>query len=127
MGDYISIYDIQRAVADQATVPIYYDSRIAVDLYNAIIALRPDWASAPEDDAEKGKHCEVNVVMTGSVDDGPEWQPLLLAGQEHILARDSSKPRWQQGGTELSRAFALRAAETERLPATWPRTHASMS
>jgi len=28
-GDYISIYDIQRAVADQATVPIYYESRIA--------------------------------------------------------------------------------------------------
>ena len=27
-GDYISIYDIQRAVADEATVPIYYDSRI---------------------------------------------------------------------------------------------------
>jgi type I restriction enzyme R subunit len=28
-GDYISIYDIQRAVADGATVPIYYESRIA--------------------------------------------------------------------------------------------------
>ena len=28
-GDYISIYDIQRAVEDKATVPIYYESRIA--------------------------------------------------------------------------------------------------
>jgi type I restriction enzyme R subunit len=28
-GEYISIYDIQRAVADQATVPIYYETRIA--------------------------------------------------------------------------------------------------
>ena len=28
-GDYISIYDIQRAVADGATVPIYYESRLA--------------------------------------------------------------------------------------------------
>lgn len=28
-GDYIPIYDIQRAVADQATVPIYYESRLA--------------------------------------------------------------------------------------------------
>ncbi len=28
-GDYISIYDIQRAVADKATVPIYYESRLA--------------------------------------------------------------------------------------------------
>ena len=28
-GDYISIYDIQRAVEDEATVPIYYESRLA--------------------------------------------------------------------------------------------------
>jgi hypothetical protein len=28
-GDYISIYDIQRAVADKATVAIYYESRAA--------------------------------------------------------------------------------------------------
>ncbi len=158
-GDYISIYDIQRAVADKATVPIYYESRIAklglnaaalpkidaefdeitegeeqtsreklktkwaaleamvgdpkrialiaadlvthfekrveamdgkamivcmsrricVDLYDALIKLRPDWASAKDDDAEteKGKDCVVKVVMTGSADDGPEWQPHI--------------------------------------------------
>ncbi len=142
-GDYISIYDIQRAVADKATVPIYYESRISklslnaaelpkldaefeeitegeeltkkeklktkwaalealvgdpkrialvaadlvahfekrleamdgkamivcmsrricVDLYNALIKLRPEW------EAETLK-----VVMTGSAEDGPEWQ-----------------------------------------------------
>ena len=28
-GEYISVYDIQRAVADNATVPIYYESRLA--------------------------------------------------------------------------------------------------
>ena len=28
-GEYISIYDIQRAVDDRATVPIYYESRLA--------------------------------------------------------------------------------------------------
>jgi type I restriction enzyme, R subunit len=28
-GDYISIYDIQRAIIDGATVPIYYESRLA--------------------------------------------------------------------------------------------------
>ena len=28
-GDYISIYDIQRAVEDNATVPIYYENRLA--------------------------------------------------------------------------------------------------
>ena len=28
-GDYVSVYDIQQSVADGATVPIYYESRIA--------------------------------------------------------------------------------------------------
>ena len=28
-GDYIGVYDIQRAVEDGATVPIYYESRLA--------------------------------------------------------------------------------------------------
>ena len=28
-GDYISIYDIERSIADGATVPIYYESRLA--------------------------------------------------------------------------------------------------
>ncbi|MCL5059276.1 MAG: type I restriction endonuclease subunit R [Candidatus Thermoplasmatota archaeon] len=158
-GDYISIYDIQRAVADKATVPIYYESRIAklalnqaalpqideefdeitegeeedkkqklkskwaalealvgdpkrialvaadlvqhyerrleamdgkamvvcmsrricLDLYKAIIKLRPDWASAKDDDieAEKKQACVVKIVMTGSADDDPDWQPHI--------------------------------------------------
>jgi type I restriction enzyme R subunit len=163
-GDYISIYDIQRAVADKATVPIYYESRISklslnaaempkldaefeeitegeeltrkeklktkwaalealvgdpkrialvaadivahfekrleamdgkamvvcmsrricVDLYNALVALRPEWGSAKDDDpeTEKGKACVVKVVMTGSADDGPEWQPHIRSKEK---------------------------------------------
>ena len=163
-GDYISIYDIQRAVADKATVPIYYESRISklslnaaalpkldaefeeitegeeltkkeklktkwaalealvgdpkrialiaadlvahfekrveamegkgmivcmsrricVDLYAALIALRPEWASAKDDDteAEKGKGCVVKVVMTGSAEDGPDWQPHIRSKEK---------------------------------------------
>ncbi len=152
-GDYISIYDIQRAVADKATVPIYYESRISklslnaaelpkideefeeitegeeltkkeklktkwaalealvgdpkrialvaadlvahfekrveamdgkamivcmsrricVDLYNALIKLRPEW------EAETLK-----VVMTGSAEDGPDWQ-------KHIRSKDARR------------------------------------
>ncbi len=43
-GDYIDIYDIQRAVEDGATVPIYYESRLAR------IALDPE--DVPQIDAE---------------------------------------------------------------------------
>jgi type I restriction enzyme R subunit len=177
-GDYISIYDIQRAVADQATVPIYYESRIAklglnaaalpkidtefaeiteaeeetsreklktkwaalealvgdpkrvklvaadlvqhferrqeanggkamvvcmsrricVDFYNELIRLRPDWAGAKSDDAEseKTKQCVVKIVMTGSADDGPSWQPHIRnKTQRRALAKrfkDSKDP-----------------------------------
>jgi type I restriction enzyme R subunit len=158
-GDYISIYDIQRAVADGATVPIYYESRIAklslnqaalpqideefdeitegeeedrkqklkskwaalevlvgdpkrialiakdlvehyerrleamegkamvvcmsrricVELNNAILKLRPSWASANNDDleSERKQSCVVKIVMTGSAEDGPAWQPHI--------------------------------------------------
>jgi type I restriction enzyme, R subunit len=43
-GEYISIYDIQRAVQDGATVPIYYESRLA--------KLELDPAQTPKLDAE---------------------------------------------------------------------------
>ena len=42
--------------------------RIAIDLYNAIIAIRPEWHS---DELMKGK---IKVVMTGSSSDSLEWQ-----------------------------------------------------
>ncbi|NCB39872.1 MAG: type I restriction endonuclease subunit R [Erysipelotrichia bacterium] len=177
-GDYISIYDIQRAVADGATVPIYYESRIAklslnsaalphideefeeltegeeddkkqklkskwaalealvgdskrialiakdivqhyerrleamegkamivcmsrricVDLLDAILKLRPDWASTKDDDieAERSKPCVAKIIMTGSADDGPDWQPHIRNKQRRReLARrfkDSRDP-----------------------------------
>jgi type I restriction enzyme R subunit len=162
-GDYISIYDIQRAVADKATVPIYYESRVAklglnqselpkideefeaitegeeltrkeklktkwaalealvgnpnridlvaadlvqhyerrleamegkamivcmsrricVEMYNAIIKLRPEWASSPNDDDDE-KSCVAKIVMTGSAEDGPDWQ-------QHIRNKDKRR------------------------------------
>jgi type I restriction enzyme R subunit len=53
--------------------------RICVDLYAVLIKLRPGWASATDDDGEmeKARKCVVKVVMTGSADDGPEWQPHI--------------------------------------------------
>jgi len=45
--------------------------RICVELYNQIIKLRPEWHS---DDDDKGF---IKVLMTGSTDDPPEWQPHI--------------------------------------------------
>ena len=38
-GDYISVYDIQRAVQDGATAPIYYESRLVKRRYTNLIKL----------------------------------------------------------------------------------------
>ena len=46
-GDYISIYDIQRAVEDGATVPIYYESRLTK------LALDPDEMPSVDPDFEE--------------------------------------------------------------------------
>ncbi|MEO7521907.1 MAG: type I restriction enzyme endonuclease domain-containing protein, partial [Gemmatimonas sp.] len=59
--------------------------RIAVDMYNAIVAIRPEWASTGDDaQAEQGRECVVKVVMTGSAEDGPAWQP-------HIRSKDKRR------------------------------------
>jgi len=42
--------------------------RICVDLYQALIALRPEWHSTDDEDGV------LKVVMTGSATDAPEWQ-----------------------------------------------------
>lgn len=45
--------------------------RICVDLYNEIVALRPEWHS---DDDDKGA---IKIVMTGSASDPLDWQPHI--------------------------------------------------
>jgi type I restriction enzyme, R subunit len=52
--------------------------RIAVRLYEKIVALRPDWH---DDDPTKGR---IKVVMTGSAADPAEFQP-------HIYSKDARK------------------------------------
>ncbi len=56
-GDYIDIYDIQQAVKDEATVPIYYESRIAkLDLDESVVArLDPEFEEITEGEEEESR------------------------------------------------------------------------
>ena len=75
-ADLVAHFETRVEAMDGKAMIVCMSRRICVDLYNALIALRPDWASAKGDDdvAESTKACVVKVVMTGSADDGPDWQ-----------------------------------------------------
>lgn len=60
-----------QEVAGGKAMVVCMSRRIAIDLYNEIVALRPDWHS---DDLMSGK---VKVVMTGSSSDPVEWQKFI--------------------------------------------------
>ncbi|MEH6345475.1 MAG: type I restriction endonuclease subunit R [Bermanella sp.] len=92
-GSYVSIYDIQDAVDDGATVPIYYESRLAkLDINEAEIeALNDDVEDIIEDEEERDKE------NTKS-----KWAAL-----EKLVG---SEPRMQQVGKDLVAHFESRTA-----------------
>ena len=64
-----------------------------VDLYDALTKLRPEWAegdvertfqSVEEETSWKTRSTILKVVMTGSAEDGPEWQ-------KHIRSKDARR------------------------------------
>ncbi|MDO8793919.1 MAG: type I restriction endonuclease subunit R [Vicinamibacterales bacterium] len=82
-GDYISIYDIQRAVTDGATVPIYYESRLAK------LELKPSERPKidPEfEEATEGEEVERKEKLK------TRWAQMeAIVGAEHrvkLIARD---------------------------------------
>jgi len=90
-GDYVSIYDIQDAVDDGATVPIYYESRLAkLDINEAEIeALNDEVEEVIEDEEERDKE------KTKS-----KWAAL-----EKLVG---SEPRMEQVGKDLVSHFEAR-------------------
>lgn len=95
-GDYVSIYDIQDAVDDGATVPIYYESRLArLDLNHAeIAALSEQVDELVEDEEDSGREKTKG-----------EWTRL-----EKLVG---SAPRVQQVATDLVQHFEKRTAVME--------------
>jgi type I restriction enzyme R subunit len=88
-ADLVAHFEKRTEAMDGKAMVVCMSRRICVDLYEAIIKLRPDWASAKDDEDSadlpagalakegRGKACVVKVIMTGSADDGPEWQPHI--------------------------------------------------
>ena len=66
--DIVTHFEQRQAVFDGKAMIVAMSRRIAVDLYNEIIKLRPEWHN---DDLTKGV---IKVVMTASSADGPVMQ-----------------------------------------------------
>ena len=66
--DFINHFEQRLEAMDGKAMIVCMSRRICVDLYKAIIALRPAWHS--EDD----KQGEIKIVMTGSASDPLDWQ-----------------------------------------------------
>jgi type I restriction enzyme R subunit len=69
--DILSHFDNRQDAMDGKAMVVCMSRRICVDLYNAIIALRPAWHS------EEDKQGAIKIVMTGSPTDPLAWQPHI--------------------------------------------------
>lgn len=77
-ADIVAHWEKRREALFGKGMIVVMSRRIAVRLYEKIVALRPDWHS---DDPALGK---IKVVTTGSTDDPPEFQP-------HVYTKDVRK------------------------------------
>jgi type I restriction enzyme R subunit len=69
--DIVEHFERRLEALDGKAVVVCMSRRICVELYNEIVALRPEWH---HEDDDKGV---VKVVMTGSASDPREWQPHI--------------------------------------------------
>jgi type I restriction enzyme R subunit len=81
--DLVDHFECRLEAMDGKAMIVAMSRRICVDLYNAIVALRPDWH---DEDDNAGT---IKVVMTGSASDPVEWQPHIRnkAAREELALR----------------------------------------
>jgi type I restriction enzyme R subunit len=82
-ADILDHWEKRKSILSGKAMIVAMSRRIAVDLYNAITQLRPDWHNA--DDTQG----HIKVVMTGSASDPIEWKPHIRgkAGNAAIADR----------------------------------------
>ena len=85
--DLVRHFEDRVAALEGKAMVVCMSRRICVALYDAIVALRPDWHS---DDDAAGR---IKIVMTGSASDPQEWQPHIGAkARRDLLAKRAKDP-----------------------------------
>ena len=95
-GDYIHVYDIQQAVEDGATVPIYYESRLAkLDLDEAARAALDQQFEEVTEDEEDDRREQLKSrwgALEAIVGDQKRLELIAKDMLEHYDARTSAMP-----------------------------------
>jgi type I restriction enzyme R subunit len=96
-GDYVSIYDIQQAVDDGATVPIYYESRLAkLVLDDAMVATLDDQVDElfeDEDDISNQERAKSRwAALEAMVGSQPRIEQIAADLIEHYSQRSATQP-----------------------------------
>jgi len=96
-GDYVSIYDIQDAVDDGATVPIYYESRLAkLDINQAEIeALNDDVDDVIEDEEDIALREQTKskwATLEKLVGSAPRIEQVAKDLVDHFVSRTAVMP-----------------------------------
>ncbi len=85
--DLVAHFEARVQAMDGKAMVVCMSRRICVDLYNQIVALRPEWHS---DDDAGGL---LRIVMTGSATDPEAWQPHIGSkARRDLLARRAKDP-----------------------------------
>ncbi len=111
-GDYISVYDIQRAVQDGATVPIYYESRLAKLALDEAERpkIDPDFEEATEgEEVERKEKLKTKWAQLEAVVGSEKRLKLVAAGHRRAL-RDAARGDGRQGDGGLHEPAHLRGA-----------------
>ncbi|GAA0287636.1 type I restriction endonuclease subunit R [Rhodovulum strictum] len=86
--DLVAHFEDRVAAMDGKAMVVCMSRRICVELYNQVVALRPDWHS---DDDNAGL---VKIVMTGSASDPEAWQPHIGGkARRDLLAKRAKDPK----------------------------------
>lgn len=84
-NDIVTHFEKRQEAFDGKGMIVSMSRRIAVDLYDAIIALKPEWHS---DDLDKGA---IKVIMTSTSDDGAKMQKHHTTKQQRRALADRMK------------------------------------
>ena len=84
-GDIVTHFEERQKVFEGKGMIVTMSRRIAVDLYNEIIRIRPQWHS---DDIRKGA---IKVVMTSASSDGPEMAKHHTTKEQRRILADRMK------------------------------------